>query len=163
DHVTLTGETPEGPYRLDANHVAACDGGRSAMRQLIGQESKGRVFRDRFLIADVKMDIDAPPGRWFWFHPRLPPNQSRLTHRHAALPTPKSDISRLFRDAVLELSKPQPFARTLVNSGRLSVPATLHGSTLNTPDAEAFAGRMVPGAAAADAPLLRSDGSPAWL
>ena len=25
------------------------------MRQLIGQESKGRIFRDRFLIADVKM------------------------------------------------------------------------------------------------------------
>ena len=71
--------------------------------------------------------------------------------------TPKSEISRLFRDAVLELAKTQPFARTLVNSGRLSVPATLHGSVLNTPDAEAFAGRMVPGAAAADAPLKRAE------
>jgi 3-(3-hydroxy-phenyl)propionate hydroxylase len=77
--------------------------------------------------------------------------------------TPKSEISRLFRDAVLELSKTQLFARTLVNSGRLSVPATLHGSTLNTPDAESFAGRMVPGAAAADGPILRSDGSAGWL
>src|SRR5258706_8511818 len=43
DHVTLTIETPEGPYQLEADYVAACDGGRSAMRQLIGQESKGRI------------------------------------------------------------------------------------------------------------------------
>ena len=297
DHVTLTVETPDGPYRIEADHVAACDGGRSAMRQLIGQESKGRIFRDRFLIADVKMNIDAPAERWFWFDPSFHPNQSVLLHRqpdgvwridfqlgwdanpeeekkpqniiprvkallahspamkdaefelewasvytfaclrmdrfrhgrvifagdsaHGVSPfgargansgvqdaenlawklaavvnqqapdalldtyadereyaadenirnstratdfiTPKSEISRLFRDAVLELSKTQPFARTLVNSGRLSVPATLHGSSLNTPDAETFAGRMVPGSAAADAPVVRADGSPAWL
>lgn len=30
--------------------------------------------------------------------------------------TPKSEVSRLFRDAVLELAKEHPFARTLVNS-----------------------------------------------
>ena len=49
--------------------------------------------------------------------------------------TPKSEVSRLFRDAVLELAKRHAFARTLVNSGRLSVPATLRDSPLNTPDA----------------------------
>jgi 3-(3-hydroxy-phenyl)propionate hydroxylase len=43
------------------------------------------------------------------------------------------------------------------------VPATLHDSTLNTADTEAFAGRMMPGAAAADAPVTRSDGSTGWL
>ena len=67
--------------------------------------------------------------------------------------TPKSEVSRLFRDAVLELSKRHAFARGLVNSGRLSVPTTLDDSPLNTPDADAFEGRMVPGAPAADAPL----------
>ncbi len=36
--------------------------------------------------------------------------------------TPKSGISRLFRDAVLELAENQTFARPLVNSGRLSLP-----------------------------------------
>jgi 3-(3-hydroxy-phenyl)propionate hydroxylase len=77
--------------------------------------------------------------------------------------TPKSETSRLFRNAVLELSKDQPFARALVNSGRLSVPATLHGSPLNTPDADVFGGRMVPGAPAADAPIVRADGSSGWL
>ena len=77
--------------------------------------------------------------------------------------TPKSDISRVFRDAVLELAKHHAFARTLVNSGRLSVPATLHGSVLNTPDVDSFEGRMQPGAAAADAPLLQANGSAGWL
>jgi 3-(3-hydroxy-phenyl)propionate hydroxylase len=73
--------------------------------------------------------------------------------------TPKSAISRLFRDAALDLARTHPFARRMVNSGRLSVPATLHGSALNTPDCDSFAGPMVPGAPAADAPL--ADGS--WL
>ncbi|MEO8249447.1 MAG: FAD-dependent oxidoreductase, partial [Burkholderiales bacterium] len=76
--------------------------------------------------------------------------------------TPKSDISRLFRDAALQLSKDHPFARHIVNSGRLSMPAVLRDSPLNTPDADQFAGAMEPGAAAADAPLAL-DGKPSWL
>ena len=76
--------------------------------------------------------------------------------------TPKSEISRLFRDAVLRLARDHAFARALVNSGRLSTPATLHGSPLNTPDVDAFAGAMVPGAPALDAPL-RCDGRDGWL
>src|SRR6185369_9500840 len=54
------------------------------------------------------------------------------------------------------------FARRIVNSGRLSVPATLDGSVLNTPDVDRFEGAMRPGASAADAPLLRH-GEPSWL
>jgi 3-(3-hydroxy-phenyl)propionate hydroxylase len=295
DHVLLTVATPDGPTRLAADHVAACDGSRSAVRRLMGLESKGRTFRDRFLIADVKMQAPFPAERWFWFDPTFHPNQSVLLHRqpddvwridfqlgweadpdeekkpenilprvqallgadarftlewasvytfaclrmekfrvgrvlfagdaaHGVSPfgargansgvqdadnlgwklaavlrgeapdalldtyasereyaadenirhstratdfiTPKSEVSRLFRDAVLALAKDHGFARALVNSGRLSVPATLDGSALNTPDVDAladrsagtFAGVMRPGAAAADAPLreLRS-------
>ncbi|VTU41000.1 3-(3-hydroxy-phenyl)propionate/3-hydroxycinnamic acid hydroxylase [Variovorax sp. PBS-H4] len=324
DGVLLQIETPEGFYRLAADYVAACDGSRSNLRQLLGQEAKGRVFRDRFLIADIRMDLDRPPPgrpkagerplggqrghevpsvgaealneRRFWFDPPFHPHQSVLLHKQAdamwrvdfqlgwdadpveerkheritprvralldsigfervqfsigwasvytfacqrmerfrhgrvlfagdsahgvspfgargansgvqdadnlawklaavvkrAAPdalldsygsereyaadenirnstratdfiTPKSEVSRLFRDAVLELSKTQPFARALVNSGRLSVPSTLHGSPLNTPDVDAFEGRMVPGAPAADAPIVRADGSTGWL
>src|SRR5690606_34550080 len=48
--------------------------------------------------------------------------------------TPKTPASRAFRDAVLEPSQTLPFARAFVNSGRLSVPATLSQSPLNTPD-----------------------------
>ncbi|MEP7283918.1 MAG: FAD-dependent oxidoreductase, partial [Rubrivivax sp.] len=49
--------------------------------------------------------------------------------------SPKSETSRLFRDAVLTLARDCDFARALVNSGRLSLPTTLDGSPLNTADA----------------------------
>jgi 3-(3-hydroxy-phenyl)propionate hydroxylase len=297
--VTLTIGTPDGPYRIVAGHVVACDGSRSTLRALLGLESKGRVFKDRFLIADIRIDADLLPGgateRWFWFDPPFHPNQSVLLHRqpdnvwridfqlgwdadpdeekkphnivprvkallahspvqdvefslewasvytfacmrmdsfchgrvlfagdsaHGVSPfgargansgvqdaenlawklarvvqgtsptsllasygserefaadenilnssratdfiTPKSEVSRLFRNAVLDLAREHAFARRLVNSGRLSVPAVLHGSALNTPDRDAFSGTMVPGAVAADAPLLR-DGQATWL
>ena len=308
DHARLTIETPDGPYALHADHVVACDGSRSTLRELTGQQSTGRVFRDRFLIADVKMKLgshseaarvgaDTPPAeRWFWFDPAFHPNQSVLLHMqpdgvwridfqlgwdadpevekrpenivprvkallasstmkdaqfelewasvytfactrmkhfrvgrvlfagdaaHGVSPfgargansgvqdadnlgwklaalltgsagdalldtyaherefaadenilhstratdfiTPKSEVSRLFRDAVLDLSKQHAFARTLVNSGRLSTPATLDNSPLNTHDSAHFEGRMRPGAAAADAPVTRADDRQSWL
>ncbi|MDH6168777.1 3-(3-hydroxy-phenyl)propionate hydroxylase [Variovorax boronicumulans] len=296
DGAVLTIETPDGGYRLQAGYVAACDGSRSNLRQLLGQEAKGRVFRDRFLIADITMDAQLPTERRFWFDPSFHPGQSVLLHKqadgmwridfqlgwdadpveerkpenitprvralldsigfadvqfqigwasvytfacqrmerfrhgrvlfagdsaHGVSPfgargansgvqdadnlawklaavvsgeapdalldsyaserefaadenirnstratdfiTPKSEVSRLFRDAVLALTRHQPFARTLVNSGRLSVPAVLRDSPLNTPDADAFQGAMVPGAAAADAPTVHVDGRTGWL
>jgi 3-(3-hydroxy-phenyl)propionate hydroxylase len=76
--------------------------------------------------------------------------------------TPKNAASRAFRDATLDLARDCAFARRLVNSGRLSLPCTYHDSPLNTPDAETFAGPLVPGAPALDAPLV-VDGRPDWL
>jgi 3-(3-hydroxy-phenyl)propionate hydroxylase len=76
--------------------------------------------------------------------------------------TPKSAVSKLFRNAALELARTQAFARKLVNSGRLSVPAFLVHSALNTPDTEVFAANMVPGAPMDDAPV-RLHGRDAWL
>jgi 3-(3-hydroxy-phenyl)propionate hydroxylase len=76
--------------------------------------------------------------------------------------TPKSRVSRTFRNAALQLARQHPFARKLVNSGRLSVPAFLVHSALNTPDTEAFEGHMVPGAPMDDAPV-RVGGQDAWL
>jgi 3-(3-hydroxy-phenyl)propionate hydroxylase len=288
---TLQVNTPDGDYRLRADYVVACDGSRSPLRGMLGQESKGRVFRDRFLIADVKMKADFPAERWFWFDPPFHRNQSVLLHMqpdnvwridfqlgwdadpeeekkperviprirallgedaefdfewvsvytfaclrmdtfrhgrvlfagdsaHGVSPfgargansgvqdadnlawklalvlqgrapdalldsyasereyaadenilnstratdfiTPKSEVSRVFRDAVLMLAKNHPFARRLVNSGRLSVPATLDGSPLNTPDTDAFEGALRPGAPLADAPV-RAGGHDDWL
>ncbi|MGN6234367.1 MAG: FAD-dependent oxidoreductase [Trinickia sp.] len=289
--VTLAIETPDGEYALQARYVVAADGSRSPLRRLLGLESHGRTFKDRFLIADIKMEADFPTERWFWFDPPFHPNQSVLLHRqpdnvwridfqlgwdadpvlektperviprvrallgpdvafeiewvsvytfsclrmdsfrhgnvlfagdaaHGVSPfgargansgvqdaenlawklemvlagrapdrlldsyarereyaadenilnstrstdfiTPKSAVSRVFRDAVLTLARRYDFARRLVNSGRLSVPAILRDSTLNTPDRDRFDGGLVPGAACVDAPVLR-DGEPDWL
>jgi 3-(3-hydroxy-phenyl)propionate hydroxylase len=76
--------------------------------------------------------------------------------------TPKSAVSRLFRDAVLQLSKEFPFARKLVNSGRLSMPSVYGDTALNTPDSDVFSGAMRPGAPALDAPV-RAQGEADWL
>ena len=76
--------------------------------------------------------------------------------------TPKSQASRIFRDATLQLARDCPFARRLVNSGRLSTPATLAASPLNTPDMDAFEGAMQPGAPCTDAPV-RLHGEHQWL
>lgn len=289
--VTLTIDTPDGPYDLRGRYVVAADGSRSPIRNLLGLDSKGVTFKDRFLIADVKMEADFPTERWFWFDPPFHPNQSVLLHRqpdnvwridfqlgwdadpvlektperviprvrallgpdakfelewvsvytfsclrmerfrhgnvlfagdsaHGVSPfgargansgvqdaenlawklamvlegkapdplldtyaserefaadenirnstrstdfiTPKSPVSRVFRDAVLKLSRHHPFARQLTNSGRLSVPAVLRDSPLNTADSDSFEGAMVPGASCVDAPV-QQEGQPAWL
>ncbi|WP_082928662.1 FAD-dependent monooxygenase [Cupriavidus gilardii] len=282
DHVVLTVSTPDGDYTLPARYVVVADGARSPVRQLMGLQSQGRTFRDRFLIADVKMAAGFPAERWFWFDPPFNRNQSVLLHRqpdniwridfqlgwdadpeqerqpervlarlrallgpdaqfelewvsvytfssqrmerfrhghvlfagdaaHRVSPfgargansgvqdaenlawklrlvlegrapdalldtyasereyaadenilhstrstdfiTPKSATSRVFRDSVLRLARQHPFARQLVNSGRLSTPTVLAPSPLNTPDSAPFAGAMVPGAVCADAPV----------
>jgi 3-(3-hydroxy-phenyl)propionate hydroxylase len=282
DHVGLTVETPDGPYRIEAEWLIACDGVNSSVRAMMGLDFAGRVFEDNFLIADVVMRADFPTERWFWFDPPFNRGQSALLHRqpddvwridlqlgwnidrekekrpenviprlkamlgervefelewvsiytfqcrrmekfrhgrvifagdaaHQVSPfgargansglqdadnlvwklkmvrdglapdslldsydaeriqaadenilastratdfiTPKSETSRLFRNAVLDLSERFAFARPLVNSGRLSVPCIHDGSPLNGPDVDGMPARARPGAPAVDAPL----------
>jgi 3-(3-hydroxy-phenyl)propionate hydroxylase len=81
DHVVLMIETPDGPYRLSAQYVIACDGARSSLRRMVGAEFSGRVFEDQFLIADVKMNAAFPTERWFWFDPPFHAGRSALLHR----------------------------------------------------------------------------------
>lgn len=293
----LTVDTPDGPYEIEADWVIAADGARSTARRLLGLEFKGRVFEDRFLIADVKMRAPpfgrtGPTERLFWFEPPFHTGDSALLHRQAddvyridfqlgstadpeverrperVIPrlkamlgdaaefefewvsvytfqcrrlakfrhgrvifagdaahqvspfgarggnsgiedadnlcwklalvigghapeglldsydkergqaadenilittrstdfmTPRTAASRRFRDAVLKLAETHPFARRLVNSGRLSTATRLEGSPLCTPDEPGFRGSaMAPGATAADAPI-RIGNRKAWL
>jgi len=289
--VHLRVATQDGDYALTCDWLIVCDGSRSPIRHVLGLDTEGHVFHDRFLIADIHMTTDFPTERWFWFDPPFHRNQSVLLHRqadnvwrvdfqlgadadpeeekkpenimprlramlgadvdfeiewasvytfqcrrmqkfrhgrvlfagdsaHLVSPfgargansgvqdidnlvwkldlvsrglapealldtydaervaaadenilnstratdfiTPKSAVSRTFRDAVLSLARRHAFARKLVNSGRLSVPAVLADSCLNTPDSDTdFSGVMVPGAPAADAPVSGPRG--AWL
>jgi 3-(3-hydroxy-phenyl)propionate hydroxylase len=76
--------------------------------------------------------------------------------------TPKSRSSLRLRNAVLELASTEPFARPLVNSGRLSTPTPYLLSSLNTADSDTFEGKMLPGTNCADAPIQK-DGQDAWL
>ena len=287
DAVTVRVETEAGPYSLTAGWLIAADGARSPIRTMLGLDIEGKIFMDRFLIADVVMKAEYPTERWFWFDPPFHPNQSVLLHRQAdnvwridfqlgwqadpeeekkpenVIPrikamlgdnrefdlewvsvytfqcrrmnrfnhgrvlfvgdsahqvspfgargansgiqdadnlawklklvmdgkapatlldtysdergyaadenimnstrstdfiTPKSTVSKTFRNAVLGLAEHYPFARALVNSGRLSVPSFLADSRLNTADEAAFAGNMIPGAPMDDAPIEAAGG-----
>ena len=287
----LTVETPDGRYTLEADAVLAADGVRSPLRHRLGYDFAGKVFEDRFLIADVRMKADFPSERWFWFEPPFHSGQSCLLHKqpddiyridfqlgwdadpeeekkpevviprlrqmlgpetefelewvsvytftcrrmerfrhgpvffvgdsaHVVSPfgarggnggvqdidnlcwkldrvlagtappalldsydteripaadenllnstrstdfmTPKSEASSDFREAVLEMARDLPFARRMVNSGRLSLPHRYRETPLNTPDREAWSAGPPPGAPALDAPVLR-DGAPDWL
>lgn len=291
DKATLRVETPDGAYTLTTDWLVVADGARSPIRHMMGLDIEGKIFMDRFLIADVVMKAEYPTERWFWFDPPFHPNQSVLLHRQAdnvwridfqlgwqadpeeekkpenVIPrikamlgddrefelewvsvytfqcrrmnsfthgrvlfvgdaahqvspfgargansgiqdtdnlvwklklvmdgkapptlldtyseergfaadenimnstrstdfiTPKSTVSKTFRNAVLGLAEHHAFARALVNSGRLSVPSFLTGSRLNTADADTFAGDMVPGAPMDDAPIETAGGAP-WL
>ncbi|MEO8715748.1 MAG: FAD-dependent oxidoreductase [Acetobacteraceae bacterium] len=90
---------------------------------------------------------------------RVPAADENILHSTRATDfiTPKDEAARAYRDAVLELAGANEFARAMVNSGRLSRPATL-GGALFTPDVDAWTGGVVPGAPALDAP----DGT-GWL
>ncbi len=82
-----------------------------------------------------------------------------VTTRSTDFISPKSTISRAFRDAVLDLSERAEFARPLINSGRLSVPCIHDASPLNGADSLPDAPRSTrPGAPATDAPFRQG-----WL
>lgn len=73
--------------------------------------------------------------------------------------TPKFPASRAFRDATLALARDFPFARGLVNSGRLSVPTVQPGSPLDTPDGDNdWLRGPAPGSAMVDAPVGNGGG-----
>jgi len=75
---------------------------------------------------------------------------------------PKGEVSLAFRNAVLSLAPNHKFARPFINSGRLSVPTIHRESALNTPDGDAWSGKLLPGAPAVDAPVQTPDGE-RWL
>ncbi len=76
-------------------------------------------------------------------------NSSRATD----FMTPKTNLSKLFRNAVLSLANTHAFARPLVNSGRLSVPCSYDGFDGFGPDAMDGPKVTRPGTTCVDAPV----------
>ncbi|HEX2335321.1 MAG TPA: FAD-dependent oxidoreductase [Hyphomicrobiaceae bacterium] len=83
DGLLLNISTPTGDYRLLADWLIAADGARSAIRRHLQLGFEGRVFDDQFLICDIKMRMERPAERWFWFDPPFNRGRSALLHKQA--------------------------------------------------------------------------------
>ena len=87
DGVTLHIDTTDGPYTLRTDWLIAADGSKSAVRRQMGLDIEGKVFQDRFLIADILLDGEPFPldrtERRFWFAPKFHAGESALMHRQA--------------------------------------------------------------------------------
>ncbi|SDN52788.1 FAD-dependent monooxygenase [Geodermatophilus sp. DSM 45219] len=78
--VTLRLTGPEGPDRLTAAYVVACDGVRSRLRELTGVRWTGYTHRDRFLITDIRARLDLPKERHFHYDPACNPGRQLVMH-----------------------------------------------------------------------------------
>jgi len=65
---------------LYAPYVLAADGPRSTNRTLLGLDFPGASRDHHFLILDVRMQLETPRERWFWFDPPFNPGRTALLH-----------------------------------------------------------------------------------
>ncbi|MFV2034805.1 MAG: FAD-dependent oxidoreductase, partial [Halocynthiibacter sp.] len=133
----------------DAAHQVSPFGARGANSGL--QDVDNLIWKLRLVLAGIAPEslLDSYDSERIFGADENILNSTRSTD----FITPKSEISRIFRDAVLDLASRHAFARPLVNSGRLSVPCTYEGSVLNSEDTTTLPARTRPGAPAADAPV----------
>lgn len=78
--VTVEASTPDGRRKLRAAYVVGCDGGHSAVRELVGVDFPGYTHGDRFLIADIRARLPFPSQRRFFFDPPWNPGRQVLVH-----------------------------------------------------------------------------------
>ncbi|TWO71876.1 FAD-dependent oxidoreductase [Caenimonas sedimenti] len=79
--VTAELETPEGMRQVRARYLAACDGGRSTVREQLGLQLEGTQYDGRYVIVDVVQETQRPVERLAWFDPPSNPGSTILMHR----------------------------------------------------------------------------------
>jgi 3-(3-hydroxy-phenyl)propionate hydroxylase len=80
DHVTLTVETPDGSYQLEAAWVIDASGLASTIRQVLGAEMAAELGEDRWCISDVRFKKALPAERWTWAKAQF--NDGRAVWQH---------------------------------------------------------------------------------
>lgn len=85
DFVSLSVDTPDGPYTLEAEYFIAAEGAGSPTRNRMNLPFEGQTFEEHFLIIDVELPQSPfatdDPERWFWFAPPFHSGQSALLHK----------------------------------------------------------------------------------
>lgn len=81
DHARIEIDTPQGPYALETDWLVAADGARSVIRTMMDLGLEGASYEGRFVIADIKIDLDLPTERLAFFDPPWNPGNTVLMHR----------------------------------------------------------------------------------
>lgn len=81
DGVEVEVETASGRRRVRARYLAACDGGRSTVRELLGLQFEGTQYEGRYVIVDIVQKTQRPVERLAWFDPPSNPGSTILMHR----------------------------------------------------------------------------------
>lgn len=79
--VALELDTPEGGYALEADWLLACDGGRSAVRDVLGLQLQGTSYEGRYVIVDILLASQRPTERLAYFDPPCNPGSTVLVHK----------------------------------------------------------------------------------
>ncbi len=77
---TVEVETPQGKQYFSSPYILAADGPRSTLRHLLNLNFPGESRDHHFLILDVRMQLETPRERWFWFDPPFNPGRTALLH-----------------------------------------------------------------------------------
>lgn len=76
----IEADTPAGRQSYECEYLLGCDGLRSAVRDALGIEWLGYSHADRFLIADIRTDVNFPRERRFYFDARSNPGRQIVVH-----------------------------------------------------------------------------------
>jgi 3-(3-hydroxy-phenyl)propionate hydroxylase len=82
DHVALDIATPAGNYAMESAWVVAADGAKSTVRKALDLRMQGTRYDGTYIIVDIRMKSDLPPGRRAWFDPPSNPGATLLLHKH---------------------------------------------------------------------------------
>lgn len=66
---------------LRGTWLAACDGGRSTVREQLGLQLKGMQYEGRYVIVDIEQPTQREVERLAWFDPPSNPGSTILMHR----------------------------------------------------------------------------------
>ncbi|CAB3668719.1 3-(3-hydroxy-phenyl)propionate/3-hydroxycinnamic acid hydroxylase [Paraburkholderia phenoliruptrix] len=78
---TLDLQTGDTAWRMEADWVVACDGGRSTIREALGLKLTGTTYEGRYVIVDIELDSDRATERLAYFDPPSNPGSTVLVHK----------------------------------------------------------------------------------
>jgi 3-(3-hydroxy-phenyl)propionate hydroxylase len=78
---TLALTTGDTAWRMHADWVVACDGGRSTIREALGLKLTGTTYEGRYVIVDIELNSARATERLAYFDPPSNPGSTVLVHK----------------------------------------------------------------------------------